>query len=384
MDDTQNQPTNDEERQALFDQITRGDSQTEAPVETPKVEVETQPVETKVENQQQEQASSDKEAIKQPTEPDPLEFIKNLPDDIQAQIKEKVEQLALKAKRAEVLEHQRRSDQGRVAAYQGKYEKERRQREELQLQLTAQRPQQQQQAAQVQNPELDSAEFRQLKEVDPALAKAIEDKLSQREQQMLNYVNGMIQQNLQPLQKQQELQASHQEREIQLNELSVLDRETPNWKEVVYQLDQNGDPLIKDGRVIESPHWAAFKSSLPNALRNAVDNSNTAEDALAAMQMYHNWAYNHPEQPWNKNPQAPADTNQSINNNADRIAQKRQQDLRRTTTASKPMNSFAMNSNAHGNDEPDPSDPAAVERWRSKMFAKAVNAIEKGNPNLYK
>lgn len=382
MDDTQNQPTNDEERQALFDQITRGDSQTETPTEAPKAAPETQqeaPVETQTE------AHTDKppEQVK-PSEPDPLEFIKNLPDEIQAQIKDKVEQLALKAKRAEILEHQRRSDQGRVAAYQGKYEKERRQREELQLQLTAQRPQPQQ-PQQIQNPELDSAEFKQLKEVDPALAKAIEDKLAQREQQMLNYVNGMIQQNLHPVQQQQEFLASQREREVQLDELSVLDRETPNWKEVVYQLDQNGDPLIKDGRVVESPHWAAFKSSLPNALRGAVDNSNTAEDALAALQMYHNWAYNHPEQPWNKNPQAPADTpQQPTNNNADRIAQKRQQDLRRTTTVSKPMNSFAMNSHAHGdNDEPDPSDPAAIDRWRAKQFAKAVNAIEKGNPKLY-
>ncbi len=383
MDDTQNQPINDEERQALFDQITRGDFQTETPAAAEEKAAPETKQEAPVETQPQAPTDTHQEPIK-PSEPDPLEFIKTLPEEIQAQIKDKVEQLALKAKRAEILEHQRRSDQGRVAAYQGKYEKERRQREELQLQLTAQRPQTAQQRPNV-NPEISSAEFKQLKEVDPTLAKAIEDYNAQREQQLLNQVNSLIQQNLHPVQQQQEYLATQREREVQLGELSVIDREMPNWKEIVYQLDPNGDPLVKDGRVIESPHWTSFKNSLPNALRSAVDNSNTAEDALAALQMYHNWAYNHPEQPWNKNPQAPVEApQQSSNNNADRIAQKRQQDLRRTTSPSKPMNSFAMNTNAHGdNDEPDPSDPVSVERWRARMFAKAVNAIEKGNPKLY-
>jgi len=381
MDDTQNQPINDEERQALFDQIARGENPSETVVAESKTESSSIP---EVAAEMPPEASADKpvEQVKSP-EPDPLDFIKSLPAEIQGQIKDKVEQLALKAKRAEILEHQRRSDQGRVAAYQGKYEKERRQREELQLQLTAQRPQSAQQRPHS-TPEISSAEFKQLKEVDPALAKAIEDYNAQREQQLLSQVNNLIQQNLQPVQQQQEYLASQREREVQLDELSVIDRQMPNWKEIVYQLDPNGDPLVKDGRVIESPHWTAFKSSLPNALRSAVDNSHTAEDALAALQMYHNWAYNHPEQPWNKNPQAPVDAQQSIpNNNADRIAQKRQQDLRRTTTASKPMNSFAMNSNAMSDAEPDPSDPVAFERWRTRMFAKAVNAIEKGDPKLY-
>jgi len=411
------QPRTEAEAQALFNQFVK-DIAAESGNKTPVVAKQSEPKASTVTESPETTKAADEQANSAPSNQtqlaDPLSFLNDVPENIREKIKSQVEDLATKAKKAQILEQQRRSDDGRVAAYQRHYESERRKRQELELQLAnTSRP--------VVNPPnrtsvpvsssltsqqlnqnyLESAEFKELREADPRLAKAIEDRIQQREQALLEQVDRLIQERVQPAHQQLQELYQQQEIESQNQHLSVLDQEAPNWREIVYQHDPNtGQPVIdpRTGKQVFSMHWQAFMGSLPENLRRAVIDANTAEEGLVSLQMYENWR-THPSQPWNQTQQSSTasangshpsqqltNSNQShaTSNEADRIAQKRNQDLKRISTTAKnyvpPMSQasqFDVEPNRYTN-------PEAWEKWSEQNFKLALQAIEKRDMSLYR
>jgi len=363
------QQTENDERQRWFDEAVKEKNGVEAVKAEEPVEVKEEKIVKDVKDVKEAPVEEQPQV-----EDDPLSFLNDFPEDIKEKIKGKLEPIALKAKRAEVLEQQRRSEYGRVAAYQGKYEQERRKREALELRLTApQSTQPPNRAAITPNQSsqeyLDSPEFKELKEVDPRTAKAIEDKLKQTEQALLGNVNKLIDDRLQPVQAQQQHFERLKEQEIRARELSILDNEAPNWREVVYQINPTtGQPVIQqNGKPAFSAHWMAFANSQPSNFRTAVLDPSTPEDALASFELYSRW-HSDPQQPWNAQTTDYAQTNE-----ADRIAQKRQQDLKRIT----PRTSRTPSVQATGDDTPDMSNVAAYDAWVKRTFSQRAKELEK-------
>ena len=298
---------------------------------------------------------------------DKLSFVNELPDDVKSKVLELV-------KEKQEIENKFRSASSRQGAFQKHYETERKKRSELEAQLALHR---RPSVATPQNPTQSDLQaytnslpptLKELVEADPKLVEAMKEHAEMRETVLLSQVEQLVNAKVNPINE-----AS--ERQSKLRVVEELHNYIPNLNEIVYAVDSNG-VVQTDERGIPyySDHWTQFRNELPQAYRAAIDNINTAEEGVFAINhLYSQWAAqkNASFQPQ----QAPSPV-QPVNvdtSQADKILEKRQKDLKRVTPQGTlpPLNATL---------EADLSNP----KIRDMEFAKALKAVQAGNPSLYR
>lgn len=253
----------------------------------------------------------------QATQDDPLAV---LPEDV----RQKVSAL-LEAEKEQVKKLQKKydSDVGRISAYQSKYEDTRRKLVDLESKLAAANkapPKSLKESAP------NSARLREYAEADPALLEMLDEALALKERELEERFNQRIASVAEPL-----YEARHVEQQRKFNE--TLDSKYSNWRETVYAVTENGIATDDKGRPMFSPAWAQYINDQPPSVQQAIVNVNSAEEALWALEHYVEWgtrkglfasaADNDPQS--QMTPTTPAIAN------ADAIAKKRQEDLRKSS-----------------------------------------------------
>lgn len=251
----------------------------------------------------------------QATQDDPLAV---LPEDV----RQKVSAL-LEAEKEQVKKLQKKydSDIGRINAYQSKYEESRRQLAELQSQLTAANkapPKSLKESAP------NSARLREYAEADPALLEMLDEALALKERELEERFNQRIASVAEPL-----YEARHVEQQRKFNE--TLDSKYSNWRETVYAVTDNGIATDDKGRPMFSPAWAQYINDQPPSVQQAIVNVNSPEEAIWALDHYVEWGTRKGLfAPAAENaPQSQTTPNNPVIPNADAIAKKRQEDLKK-------------------------------------------------------
>lgn len=253
------------------------------------------------------------------------------------------------------LEHRIKSDEGRIAAFQRRYEEQRKlavQQEEFikKLQSSTALPQGQSPAApKQQSPSLtidDDPDLKQIAETDEQLART----MLRREQQLrqeLDQLRNMVDERLSPLQQRFE--------EVQTNaELDKLLQRVPNAIEVFNSREWD--------------EWVSLKSERVKALAL----SDKADDALEALRLYAA-----DMQAWYGNPQQPAQQQQpapQVDPRAGKVQQERERKLQ-----AQPVGSAAVRppQKAEPTLEEIMADPELLAKEQEKLYKKELERMGK-------
>lgn len=331
------------ERQAIRAQV-RGEKPDEAPAEV--VVEKEEPKEVVEEPQKAAPAKPKVEVVEE-------DFIQQLPDEYK-DLKEKItSQLQLEREKAAKAISQRKSDDGRVAAYQRHYEEAKREREEAVRQLALLK-----QAPQKSLKDATTPLLKEAAEFDPKFV----DTLDEMRAQLKEEYDAQIAQLRTEMSSQ--VAPIYEEREHQRVQhfTQELESYAPNWKEVVYAVDDNGQPQ-KDANGVPmfSDGWAHCIREQPPELQQAMLNVQTPEGAKWALDTYKTWGV--------RNGYFDADpTPAAAIPNADAIQQKRKQDL--TRSAPVKSNTVPLSTN--------PTEQWDNEKWVAAERHKIREAIRSG------
>lgn len=154
----------------------------------------------------------------------------------------------------EEMRHRERSASQRVSAFHRKLNHAEQELARLRTTAPAAAPAA---ATEEEDPELKAA-----MEEMPEVAKLVEKLVEKRAAQRIAQVEQTVNQTVQPLRQEAEMRAAQAE-------LSVVEKEFPNWNELVF-----------------SEPFQSWKDNLPPAMRQAWDNASTGADALAFLRMF--------------------------------------------------------------------------------------------------
>ena len=275
--------------------------------------------------------------------------------------RKKVEELLLaERKKAEDLQHKESSSRGRLSAFQRRAEEERRARLELEAKLASLQPKE------TPKPLKESATTPRLKELaenDPAYLEALDEYRAEIRKEIERELNPVREQFNQYLRTQQE----RQQEEYHQRFAEELDSKYENWRQIVYKFDDQNRIQVDDkGTPVFSDQWAHWISEQPPALQRAIVNVEAPEDALWALENHGHWLVS-------KGYIKAEESAPSPNPQADRIAAKREQDLKKATTpksAAVPLSPKVPF---------DPNDEKQLEAAR----ALARKAIRENKPSIY-
>lgn len=295
-------------------------------------------------------AAPDSKAL--PTNTDPLS---ELPEEYRQRVSALLE---AEKERAKKLEKKYDSDIGRINAYQRKYEESRRELAQLEEKLAA---------AQRSTPKSlkESASTPRIKEAastDPSLVELLDEALSHQRKELEESFTKRLQAVAEPL-----YEARRHEAEREFNQ--ALDSKYTNWRETVYATDEAGKVVLSDkGTPVFSEGWASFIRSQPPTIQQAIVSVNSPQEAIWALDHYVEWGtrnglFNQPE---------PAPNSATVPN-ADAIAKKRKDDLRKPDPG-KPQTPPLASLN-----QDDLSDERTIARLRRQAF----EAIRKNDPSIY-
>lgn len=295
------------------------------------IQADSQPVQTQPE-------------AKEEKKDDPLAFVESLAPDI----KERV--FSLVQERDAALQRDARL-RGQISALDRKNHQERLARAELEKKLASFSAQQ--------TPQLDEIppELQELAETDPNLAKALDAQAKLVEARLRAEYDQKLEATIKPIHE-------FREQEHQQEIVSQLDNTVPNWRQIVLDTDEHGNPVVDNqGQVRLSKYWQDFTSALPERLRDVALVPKSVEDAMWAFQEYDKWARQF----------YPAPAQSSAPNPADAIQAKREQDKKKTTvkTPTPPVQPV---------EEPDWSD----EKTREFAFQEALKKITGQQSKLYR
>lgn len=328
----------------------------EAPAEEEKeVEVK-EPVETPAQEETAEEADTTQQQAAGESQEDPL---KDLPDEW----KEKVaSQLKAAKDQSEYFKKRYDSDVGRITAYQSKYEETRRALQAKEAEIAA----------------LKKTPPKPLRELDDPRIKQALEAGDEGTVDMLEAVRETVRKEFEAefsaLRKQQmdreREQLEAQQREAVDNFNRVLDSKWDNWRQVVYDHDEQGRMVVDEKN--KAPRfnagWQEYINAQPPGIAQAIVNISSAEDAIWAIDGYNEWLAKTGkiEQP----EQASAAV---VIPNAEAIQKKREGDLKRKSAPAGHQVPLSPNPNV------DITDEATEKRLR----ALAREAIKKRDASIY-
>lgn len=275
-------------------------------------------------------------------------------DEFPEEVREKVASL-LKQDR----QHREKSDSGRLAAYQSKYEEERRRAAQLEQEIAA----------------LKKAPPKSLKEISPRfkeLAEIDEDTVETLEElrkRIREEVQAELEEHKKALQapelERQQMEQIRQQEEF----VKTMDSQCENWREIVYQTDDDGRVVVgKNGVPAFSKQWEHFVNDQPPYLRNLLVDVQSPDQALWAITKHNEWlrenGYIQDDTPATPTPNA----------DADKILQKRQDDLKKV--APQKSNQIPLSQA--------PSDDISDEATEMRLRKLAREALRKNDPSIYK
>lgn len=273
-------------------------------------------------------------------------------DEFPEEVREKVASL-LKQDR----QHRDKSDAGRLTAYQSKYEEASRKAAELEAEIAA----------------LKKAPPKSLKELSPRfkeLAEVDEEQVETLEE-LRKRIREEVQTELAEYKKQMqapEIERQHMEQAKQQEEfVRTMDSQCENWREIVFQTGEDGRVAVdKKGTPVFSEQWAHFVESKPPYLRDALINIQSPDQAIWAIQEHADWLKANGLIAEEAKPAAIAD--------ADKILQKRQDDLKKVTPQKSNQIPLSQAPSENINDE----------SHEKELRRLAREAIKKNDPSIYK
>lgn len=350
---------------------------------------ETQQVEQSAESQPdqresvQSQTQPHQEASQQEQSAQPEDPFAGLPDDLKNKVLEAIQQ------RDYQWQRKYKSEVGRHTAYQKKYEQEREKRAKLEQMLAVQSKnarnlaQQQPSKSLKDNLEALPQNLRDVVETDPKLAEALKEYTDLRERDLEQRFEKMMDARFAPI---------HESRQVQerAHIEQTLDQSIPNWKSIIFETDERGNPVKdqRDGTNLYNPYWVQFLNDLHPEMRNFVENTESAEMAVYAINnLYAPWAaqiqqqYAAMAQQQNPQQQAQSSNNhpaQQTMNPVDRVQQKRQNDMKRSAPRA---NTPPLEANTI--DEAYRQDDWKSSPQAKKDFQRALEAIRSGDLSKY-
>jgi len=304
----------------------------------------------------EEKVESKKEEVQSETQPeketeeDPWEtLVAGLPEEAQNKVRELIkdrEDLKVREKRA----------RGQVSYYHRASTKARQQLAELEQKLQTSSP----------NPNRPTntektalpPKLKELAETDPVVFGALNELQEQerREREQL------FEQHIRPI---------HQRAEIDrgLEITHALDTTIPNWRDVLFELNEDGEHVLNEqGQPLYNKYWSQFVQEQPFQVQQALLQPQSVEDAFWAFQQYGNWV-NVRYQPQQQNQRAPVtdDTKK-----ADKILQKRHDDLKKSPALTKTVPAAAMQQDPNSEDN------------QKYLFKEALSWIKTGKSREYK
>lgn len=292
---------------------------------------------------------------------EPVDPLAKVPEDIRAEIA-----ALLKAQKdeAEKLRHKIVSDDGRVSAYQKRYEDAQKEAAELKAAIAAKSKE-----APKSLKDATTGRLKEAAEVDPALVETLDEVVSrmrEENEKALAALREELNSATRPL-----VEARQVEEVSRFT--TGMDTEYPNWRDIVYAKDETGKLATQKTEKGEVPlfsdQWAHFISDQPARVQEAIINIGSLDEARWAMKQHIKWL---DENGFGKvdDEEAPAQVNIP---NADAIQKKRDADLKKNAPPKTNQIPLAVVT-------PDnPTDDAAERRLRLK----AREAIRKNNPSLY-
>lgn len=273
-------------------------------------------------------------------------------DEFPEEVREKVASL-LKQDR----QHREKSDAGRLTAYQSKYEEASRKAAQLEAEIAA----------------LKKAPPKSLKDISPRFKELAEIDEEQVEtlEELRKRIREEVQTELAEYKKQMqapEIERQHMEQVRQQEEfVRTMDSQCENWREIVFQTGEDGRVVVdKKNMPVFSEQWAHFVESKPPYLRDALVNIQSPDQALWAIQEHAEWLKSNGLIPEEAKPAPIAD--------ADKILQKRQDDLKKV--APQKSNQIPLSQA--------PSENINDESHEKELRRLAREAIKKGDPSIYK
>lgn len=241
-----------------------------------------------------------------------------------------------------------------VSAIDRRLQQERFQRAELEKKLASVQP--------TSPPSKDKLppKLQQLAEVDPIFIDALNEHKALVEQELQSKFDKVLEAQLKPIYE-------TREQEYQNRIISDLDQSVPNWRDVIFEVE-NGQPKLDDksGMPIYNRYWVEFVNDQPEYVRNAVLDIKSADQAFWALNQFGQWANQRYGQPEQQTPVANI-------NQADKIQQKRAQDLKKQS-----VKVSSVPATAAIEDNPN------SEEWQKYAFEEARKVIKGGKSKLYK
>lgn len=276
--------------------------------------------------------------------------------------REKIAQ-ALKASQEQIKREQQKyaSDIGRVAAYQKQVEDARREAAEVRAELAAKNKTPPKKLSEL------SERFKEVQEADPELGNSFEELREQIRNEMREEMEERFNSELSPIRQDREQQQQQQQDRFRDDFTNKLDETVSNWREIVYAHGEDGNILHNEAGVpLFSQQWAEFIKDQPPAFQKAYINVSNADDALRAIEDHVQWGV--------RKGHFSAPENERTVPNADAIAAKRNNDLKRTTVPSGVKVPLQSGRDDSGTDED------SIARLR----ALARRAIKEGDPSIYR
>lgn len=286
---------------------------------------------------------------------EPVDPLADIPDELRGKIESL---LQAERDRAKKLEDRIKSDDGRVNAYQRKYEEIGRKLSEVEKSLaaTSSTP------LKTLKESANNPRIKEALEADPALVDFMDEVFAEKARELEERFNQRLRTATAPLYESQHLEA-------QDNFTRTLDSQYSNWREAVYAHDESGRIVAdKNGVPVFSEGWAHYIRSQPPSIQQAITNVSTPQEAIWALDNYVEWGKRNSvfDEPQQQQPAAPAIQN------ADAIQKKRQEDLKRVNPARAsqvPLATAPQNLD----------DESTIERLRRA----AREAIKKGDPSIF-
>lgn len=275
-------------------------------------------------------------------------------DEFPEEVREKVASL-LKQDR----QHREKSDSGRLAAYQSKYEEERRRAAQLEQEIAALKKTPPKSLKEI------SPRFKELAEIDEDTVETLEE-LRKR---IREEVQAELEEHKKALQapelERQQMEQIRQQEEF----VKTMDSQCENWREIVYQTGDDGRVVVgKNGIPVFSNQWEHFVNDQPPYLRNLLVDVQSPDQALWAITKHNEWlrenGYIQDDTPASPTPNA----------DADKILQKRQDDLKKV--APQKSNQIPLSQA--------PSDDISDEATEMRLRKLAREALRKNDPSIYK
>jgi len=317
-----------------------------------------------------EAADEQKASEEQPTEPQKQErarnpdgtFAKAAPEEQQQkkgpleefpeEVREKVASL-LKQDR----QHREKSDSGRLAAYQSKYEEERRKAAQLEQEIAALKKAPPKSLKEI------SPRFKELAEVDEDTVETFEEFRKRMRDEILAELDEHKKAIQAPEIERQQMEQARQQEEF----VRTMDSKCENWREIVFQTGDDGRLVTdKNGNPLFSSQWDHFVKDTPPWERDALVNIQSPDQALWAIAKHTEWL--------RENGFVQEETPPPVNADADKILQKRQDDLKKV--APQKSNQIPLSQA--------PSEDISDEATEMRLRKLARESLRKNDPSIYK